>query len=169
MTDWTEVNENLLTEMWAAGYSSRSIAEFLQTTRNAIIGKAHRLKLPVPDYKLPVPVMAGARREHTRRPNPEPQRKPSKPMPHKPNLSELPAAPVLRRTLSPNHFIIENGRVQDLPNEHPFSEVPFLKRKRRQCAWPTSGSGTEMWCCGAKAMGKESYCADHYYRSVRVA
>ena len=35
-----------LTEMWAAGFPASRIAAELGTTKNAILGKAHRLKLP---------------------------------------------------------------------------------------------------------------------------
>jgi hypothetical protein len=46
MTDWTPRAERVLTELWAKGLSARQIAEELPGyTRNAVIGKAHRLGL----------------------------------------------------------------------------------------------------------------------------
>jgi len=42
---WTEKNITTLKEKWAAGSSGAIIAKILGTTRNAVIGKAHRLKL----------------------------------------------------------------------------------------------------------------------------
>ena len=43
---WTEERVELLTRMWAEGYSARQIASQIPgATRSAIIGKAHRLNL----------------------------------------------------------------------------------------------------------------------------
>jgi len=44
---WTEEREQKLKELWRKGYTASQIAEMLgeDTTRNAVIGKAHRLKL----------------------------------------------------------------------------------------------------------------------------
>ncbi len=43
---WTEEREQKLRKLWEKGYTASQIAELLgDTTRNAVIGKAHRLKL----------------------------------------------------------------------------------------------------------------------------
>ena len=44
---WTEEREQKLKELWEKGYTASQIAEMLggDTTRNSVIGKAHRLKL----------------------------------------------------------------------------------------------------------------------------
>ena len=44
---WTEEREQRLRKLWEKGYTASQIAEMLggSTTRNAVIGKAHRLKL----------------------------------------------------------------------------------------------------------------------------
>tara|TARA_Y100000817_G_C16623102_1_gene440469 strand:+ start:185 stop:682 length:498 start_codon:yes stop_codon:yes gene_type:complete len=43
---WTAEKEQKLRELWAKGHTASQIAQILgDTTRNAVIGKAHRLKL----------------------------------------------------------------------------------------------------------------------------
>jgi GcrA cell cycle regulator len=44
---WTEEREQKLRKLWEKGYTASQIAEMLggDTTRNSVIGKAHRLKL----------------------------------------------------------------------------------------------------------------------------
>ena len=43
---WTEEKETKLKELWGKGHTASQIAKILgDTTRNAVIGKAHRLKL----------------------------------------------------------------------------------------------------------------------------
>ena len=46
MSTWDEAREAKLKELWEKGHTASQIAEILGgTTRNAVIGKAHRLKL----------------------------------------------------------------------------------------------------------------------------
>ena len=48
---WTEEREKKLKELWGKGHTASQIAEILgDTTRNAVIGKAHRLKLAARAY-----------------------------------------------------------------------------------------------------------------------
>ena len=44
---WTPEKETKLRELWKKGHTGSEIANILgDTTRNAVIGKAHRLNLP---------------------------------------------------------------------------------------------------------------------------
>jgi hypothetical protein len=51
---WNDERVATLTRMWAEGHSATRIAAELECTRNSIIGKVTRLKLPAPVEKLPV-------------------------------------------------------------------------------------------------------------------
>jgi GcrA cell cycle regulator len=43
---WTNELIHELTQFWDAGYSASHIGKGLGVSKNAVIGKAHRLKLP---------------------------------------------------------------------------------------------------------------------------
>jgi len=48
---WTDERERKLKELWSKGHTANQIAAMLgNTTRNAVIGKAHRLKLAARAY-----------------------------------------------------------------------------------------------------------------------
>lgn len=66
--EWPEESVNILTNLWSQGLSAAVIAAELGKTRNAVIGKAHRLKLSKPSR----PKKAAGRRSRAR-----PQHNPS--------------------------------------------------------------------------------------------
>lgn len=62
---WTVERIDELTKLWDTGYSASHIGKLLGVSKNAVVGKAHRLKLPprpspirsgpaVPRLKIPV-------------------------------------------------------------------------------------------------------------------
>ena len=63
---WTDERVELLTKLWSEGKTAAEIAKELGgVTRNAVIGKAHRLKLsnrvsPIQQNKKPAPVKVQA-------------------------------------------------------------------------------------------------------------
>jgi hypothetical protein len=87
MADWTKDRINELTELWNGRYmSSADIARRMHLSRNAVIGKAHRLHLP---NKAPTRIKA--------KPKPKPKKikmdkKPVSPMPLP--VPEVSVAPV---------------------------------------------------------------------------
>lgn len=85
---WPEENIKLLVELWGRGHSATQIAEIIPgKTRNAIIGKVRRLKLP---YRAPLPAHRKAKPQRPREPRlmtihdlppPPPAPKPEPPKP----------------------------------------------------------------------------------------
>ena len=51
---WTDRRIEWLLKLWAEGHSTTEIGAHMGCTRNAVIGKLHRLKAPEPADKLPV-------------------------------------------------------------------------------------------------------------------
>ena len=59
MNEWTEAEEALLRELWADGVTAGGIAKKLANrSRNAVIGKAHRLCLAARVSPIEVPEVA---------------------------------------------------------------------------------------------------------------
>ena len=53
---WTQERIEELTRLWEAGQSASQIGRVLGMSKNAVIGKAHRLKLPA----RPSPIRVGS-------------------------------------------------------------------------------------------------------------
>lgn len=59
---WTEEEDATLKRLWAEGYSGSEIGVILHRTRNAIIGRVHRLDLPPRAVATMTPPKSGKRR-----------------------------------------------------------------------------------------------------------
>ena len=75
-TEWDEPRVDLLKRLWLSGQTARTIAEELGrgVTRNAVIGKAHRLGLTGKQGRLPTDLVA--RRAPASTSNKQEQRRP---------------------------------------------------------------------------------------------
>lgn len=159
---WTAPRVNRLTELWAAGMSCADIACDLGggISRNGVIGKIHRLKLPDPAGKR-IP------KQHQVRPTrPEPR----------PFLAPPPAThlrnghdPSQRR--NPSHNIVaaiaiagtEPGLPERLKGEVPDGTgIKFLQLTEATCKWPKGDPREEDFeFCGGRALEGMPYCSHH--------
>ncbi|MGO9005195.1 MAG: GcrA family cell cycle regulator [Beijerinckiaceae bacterium] len=148
---WTEERVELLRKLWLDGFSASQIASQLANgiSRNAVIGKVHRLGL------------AG----RAKAPNPMGQRprvKPARP------AVPRPAAAATRGNTA---FAL---RLQPMPIARPqpvdevvvpiCEPVTIMELREAMCRWPLGDPTTaEFRFCGAKkgASGTGSYCAYH--------
>jgi GcrA cell cycle regulator len=149
---WTEARVEELKKLWTEGMSASQIARHLGAgaTRNAVIGKLHRLGL---SGRTPPARAASAR---PRRP-----REPSRPglMPTagatalKPHFD---AKPLLRPAPEPEP---EPIRLVDIPKGE---RVSILMLSDKTCRWPIGDPGSEDFCfCGAAPKTGSPYCAHH--------
>jgi len=146
---WTDAQTDRLRELHAEGYSCGYIARDIGgMTRNAVIGKIHRLGLHRPgsadtkEAKEPKRFKVAKARAETRR-------------------------KVIRNA---NGFMIMDITLPTLPvgKQHDGSAIPQLQRKsllelrERDCRFPFGEPGSQnFFFCGALTVLTYSYCAHH--------
>jgi len=186
---WTDERVETLKRMWAEGQSASQIAKELGgVTRNAVIGKVHRLGLsnraegeeqpaapatlvaePAPEPVAAAPVVEPARVEHPERPQPEPQAEaPKQPEP----------APAPQPVFTPRRPIVPAG--QPLPPQPSANEISpetlasvrevekralklsLMELTERTCKWPIGDPATDkFWFCGLPSTTGKPYCEAH--------
>ncbi len=165
---WTEDRVGQLRELWSQGLSASQIAERLgSVTRNAVIGKAHRLALA--SRPSPIRGASGQARPRTR----------PAPMPRRPVRAPL-IAPARGRF---------NGVVNGLANGKPRGAGIGIDRAALRvrapyplaaaadgpaCKWPLGDPGdADFHFCGSPSVAGRPYCPDHcamaYIRKDRSA
>jgi len=149
---WTWALTERVKAMWADGKSAGVIAREIGTSRNAVIGKLHRLGLKRPQVKGGTEAQRRAAKDNLRRGKP----------------SRLVAKAVPQLVKAPKAY--KPPRI--VPDERPLALDPgpgivrFLDRSSKQCAWPKwSGDEplAEKMCCGQPVEeGRHyPYCAHH--------
>jgi GcrA cell cycle regulator len=152
---WTDERVELLKKLWSEGLSASAIAaELGGVTRNAVIGKVHRLGLSG-RAKAPAP-------QPQRRP--KPTRVPSHPMRTTPAFVRGNTA--LAADLSPS--VAVDPEVTPAPKHAqdvviPLSErVTIMELREQMCRWPLGDPGREDFrFCGTKVGPGGPYCAHH--------
>jgi len=141
---WTEDRVEILTKLWADGLSASQIAKQLGgVTRNAVIGKVHRLGLSG-RAKPSNPAKKKARKAVTRARRP--RATPSAPRAPRPAVQPRPAPPPIEA------LPMADGR---------FATI--LTITDHMCKWPIGDpSASEFRFCGRKTDDKdEPYCKAH--------
>lgn len=141
MMGWTDERVELLRKLWLDGHSASQIAKQLgEVTRNAVIGKVHRLGL-------------------SGRATPSQPTRPAfkAPRPARPAVSSTPA---LRRPVE----------VRPAPTQAPAPVVYVEERGTatvltlgaHMCKWPIGDPATdEFTFCGRRASDEGPYCVEH--------
>ncbi|KFI27998.1 GcrA family cell cycle regulator [Paenirhodobacter enshiensis] len=189
---WTDERVELLKKMWSEGQSASQIAKELGgVTRNAVIGKVHRLGLsnrtgaeeaeaPAPEpVAKPVPVAeapAAPREAPAAAPRAEnvtPLRpREAQPAPAAPR-AEAPVAPVpMRKAIVPaGQPLPPQPSLNEISPETLASAREAEKRSRkislmelteRTCKWPIGDPATDnFYFCGLPAQPGKPYCEAH--------
>jgi GcrA cell cycle regulator len=141
---WDERTVEQLKKLWAHGLTAGQIAFRLGSTRNAVIGKVHRLGLP-------------GRLVLVRKPEDPNRIRRRKPVAHPKGIVSLPFVHSTERT---RKAPIAPGEPIKVESSYPvhIDNRDMLK----QCAWPLWGEGAAysgLMCCGNPiAQGEQSYC-----------
>lgn len=171
---WTDERVELLKKMWGEGQSASQIAKELGgVTRNAVIGKVHRLGLSNRN--------TGASSDAATKPAKEKAAKPAKPA-AKPKPAEKvepkteSAAPAeatpLRRQIIPagqplppqpsaNEISAEAlAKVNQV--EKKAKKLSLMELTERTCKWPVGDPATDnFWFCGLPVQQGKPYCEAH--------
>ncbi len=155
---WTEDRVALLRELWTKGLSASQIAVQLGgVSRNAVIGKAHRLGLE----SRPSPIRGGGGGSRSRRNR---------------AISRAIEARALRGTMANEEIdgepvVPEPGqRIMDRPLSPPARPISDVK----DCLWPIGDPSDDAFSfCGEDTAPGRPYCANHcamaYIRKDRSA
>jgi GcrA cell cycle regulator len=147
---WTDERVELLKKLWADGLSASQIAgELGGITRNAVIGKVHRLGL---SGRAKAPSSALARPRKLRAPSAALRM--ARPA-VRGNTALARAMPAYELDISPEPELLENIV--------PIGQrCTLLELSDSKCRWPIGDPGTpEFFFCGGKPVGELPYCAYH--------
>lgn len=155
MTDnsWSDERVELLKKLWADGLSASQIAgELGGVTRNAVIGKVHRLGLSG-RAKSP---SASAPRPAVRKPAASAPRHPTAPRPASRGNTALATAPAAEARPAPKPLPQDDVVVPMSPR------VTIMELRESMCRWPLGDPTTsEFRFCGASCGIGTPYCTYH--------
>ena len=170
MMVWTEERVSQLTKLWDDGLPATDIAAQMGVSRNAVIGKAHRLGLP--KRTRPASVAAAARpkvetakeRARSAQPTPKPdtgEEEKTKPATGDAEQSETPEELPVAEARSLGEIeadIIANTREA----EQTSPRLSLMELTGKTCKWPVGDPATEdFWFCGHPSVPGKPYCAPH--------
>ena len=185
---WTDERVETLKRMWAEGQSASQIAKELGgVTRNAVIGKVHRLGLsnrnggPAPTaapaakaeapkpasetaQAAPEPVPAPPEPATVAEPEPAPETKPA-PAVAPAQTARKPALPANGQPLPPQPSqgeISAEAMATVREAEKKARKLSLMELTERTCKWPIGDPATpDFWFCGLPAQQGKPYCEAH--------
>lgn len=143
--DWTEERITELTRLWNDGLSTAEIGKLLGISKNAVVGKAHRLRLA----SRPSPIRRMAIRPST---------------PRVPRETRMAAMPSLPQTaaMNPTKPMISAPAAPAPQPVRARVETPMLQLSNQRCMWPVGHPGdADFHFCGERALVGKPYCATH--------
>jgi GcrA cell cycle regulator len=159
--NWTDERVERLKKLWSEGLSASQIAAQLGgVSRNAVIGKVHRLSLPGR-------AKAGgttASRSQKRAPVTTTQTRPQAsfaPRPVTRTVTRPAGATMLKEEIEVDALEVME-RVSDNVVVPIFKRVPLIKLTERTCKWPLGDPLKEDFCfCGNDSPDTSPYCGFH--------
>jgi GcrA cell cycle regulator len=155
--EWTEETIARLRGLWAEGHSTAEIGRRMGVSKNAVVGKAHRLSLPA----RPSPIRRLGSDMAVR--PPAPRRVVGPTLPPLPEQTRE-AAPQ-RPTPRPPEAPVRSTPAPEPPRAaaplRPVS-VPRSSARVSACCWPIGEPGKPSFrFCNGEALANKPYCAEH--------
>jgi len=142
---WTDTAISNLRRLWDEGHSTAEIGRRLGVSKNAVVGKAHRLDLP----QRPSPIRRSTHPART----PAPRPKVTLPV-QMPPAASVQAAPALPLTPAPP----------------PVPSISCRRGLSQPCCWPLGEPGRPGFrFCDAAADNGKPYCAEHRALAYKAA
>ena len=155
--EWTVETIERLRAFWAEGLSTAEIGRRMGISKNAVVGKAHRLNLPA----RPSPIRRDGNGAAPRPAAPRRVTGPTLPPLRTMEVAEpMVAAPMppLRPVLPPKPMVREAAPVRSAPVR---AVAPRVGRAA-VCCWPIGEPGTKSFrFCDAGATHGKPYCVEH--------
>lgn len=152
--NWTDERVELLRKLWAEGLSASQIATQLGgVSRNAVIGKVHRLKLSARGRTSSAqPRVKKAATSAPAKATPRPQRTVTASVGATALAIQFDAEPVARQVLRPSENVVV-----------PISRnLTLIQLTERTCKWPNGDPLSEEFSfCGNEAGENAPYCGYH--------
>ena len=143
--DWTAEAIERLRALWAEGHSTAEIGRRMGISKNAVVGKAHRLNLP----PRPSPIRREAGVPVTARPQPA---RPPRIAPVAPRTTLLPVAQAAPATTPMQAAPPPQVVVRSFPRVS----------SQRACCWPIGEPGQPGFrFCSSEALTGKPYCPEH--------
>jgi len=149
--EWSEETIAQLRALWSEGHSTAEIGRRMGVSKNAVVGKAHRLNLSA----RPSPIRRGE----------------AGAAPRRPAVRRVvgPTLPPLRTSLSaPSRPVIGPARAETVaeapprPVLRPVAPPRVGSARPQPCCWPIGEPGTkEFHFCDDEAVAGKPYCAEH--------
>ncbi len=181
---WTDERVETLKRMWTEGQSASQIAKELGgVTRNAVIGKVHRLGLSnrvgegAPEVKpaspAPVAPAAAPRAEPVveAKVAPKPEAKPAAPAPKPEPRAEVSVLPVRKPIIPAGQPLPPQPSANEISPEalakvgeveKHAKKISLMELTERTCKWPIGDPATEhFWFCGLPSQQGKPYCDAH--------
>ena len=165
---WTDERVEILKKMWGEGQSASVIAKELGgVTRNAVIGKVHRLGLSNragagAKTAAPKEKPKAAPKAKTAAPAPEPAKAKPVDVPRAPAIRKIiPAGQPLPPQPSANEISPEAlAKVSEV--EKTSKKISLMELTERTCKWPVGDPATDdFWFCGLAVKSGKPYCEAH--------
>lgn len=153
--EWAEETIIKLRELWAEGHSTAEIGRRLGVSKNAVVGKAHRLDLSA----RPSPIRREGARSSSQRPTVRRLAGPTLPPLACTGIGATPTQPAPRTvpttaSAAPRPVAASPPRVAPSP-PRPYGRIIT-------CCWPIGEPGTRNFrFCDAESVPGKPYCADH--------